>query len=308
MFARMLSLLDAGGPEEMKRIRMRKHLSLWLVGGAVAVVPALAHAEDEPKAYPECIKAPTDTETAAAKGAYQAGNASFDEADYPRAITYWEDAYRRDCTANLLLKNLARAYELYGQKRQAVVALETFLVREPNSGDKEQIQRRIEVLKKQIAAEKAAPVATGPAQPPVSTTPPVSTPQPPAQDSETHAGGKRPIVPLLVAGAGGVIFIVGAAVYAKGAKDVSHYEGLCPSHDCGKGAEATANAAAANDARNKKIGGGVLMGVGAVTLAGGLVWYFVQPRSSVTTGTLLKPRVSPAVTPGFAGLALSGAF
>ena len=107
---------------------------------------ALAHAEDEPKPYPECAKAPSEVETAAAKGAYQAGNASFDEADYPRAITYWEDAYRRDCTANLLLKNLARAYELYGQKRQAVVALETYLVREPSSSDKDQIQRRIEVL------------------------------------------------------------------------------------------------------------------------------------------------------------------
>jgi len=38
-----------------------------------------------------------------------------------------------------------------------VVALETYLVREPSSSDKEQIQRRIEVLKKQIADEKAAP-------------------------------------------------------------------------------------------------------------------------------------------------------
>src|SRR6478609_6755436 len=166
----MLRLLDSD-PYEMKRIRMRKHLSLWLIGGAVAAVPALAHAEDEPKAYPECVKTPTDAETAAAKGAYQAGNASFDEADYPRAITYWEDAYRRDCTANLLLKNLARAYELYSQKRQAVVALETFLVREPNAADKEQIQRRIEVLKKQIAAEKAAPVAAAPVAAPVNPPP-----------------------------------------------------------------------------------------------------------------------------------------
>src|SRR6188768_176565 len=178
----MLRLLDSD-PYEMKRIRMRKHLSLWLIGGAVATVPALAHAEDEPKAYPECVKTPTDAETAAAKGAYQAGNASFDEADYPRAITYWEDAYRRDCTANLLLKNLARAYELYGQKRQAVVALETFLVREPGSPDKEQIQRRIEVLKKQIAVEKAVPVA--PVQAPVAA---AASPQP-ASESGAQSGG-----------------------------------------------------------------------------------------------------------------------
>ncbi|HEY3255315.1 MAG TPA: hypothetical protein VGJ91_15255 [Polyangiaceae bacterium] len=283
---------------------MRKHLSLWLIGGAVAIVPTLAHAEDEPKAYPECIKTPTDAETAAAKGAYQAGNASFDEADYPRAITYWEDAYRRDCTANLLLKNLARAYELYGQKRQAVVALETFLVREPSSADKEQIQRRIEVLKKQIAAEKAVPVAA--ATPPAPVAPATPPEQPPVSDA--HAGGKRSIIPLIVAGAGGVILIVGAAVYGKGAKDVNHYEELCPNHDCGTGSDATANAAAANDARSKKITGGVVAGVGAVTLAGGLIWYFVQPRSGAATGSLTKPLVSPALTHNFAGVALSGAF
>src|SRR3954454_18355861 len=199
--ARMLALLMRRTLER-RRFRMRKQLSRWLLGGAVALLPGLAHAEDEPKAYPECIKAPTDSETAAAKGAYQAGNASFDEADYPRAITYWEDAYRRDCTANLLLKNLARAYELYGQKRQAVVALETFLVREPSTADKEQIQRRIEVLKKQIASEKTVPVAVTP-PPPVAAE---SQPPPPPAESQT---GKRSIVPLIVAGAGGVVMLVG---------------------------------------------------------------------------------------------------
>jgi hypothetical protein len=283
---------------------MRKHLSLWLIGGAVTVAPALARAEDEPKGYPECIKTPTDSETAAAKGAYQAGNASFDEADYPRAITYWEDAYRRDCTANLLLKNLARAYELYGQKRQAVVALETFLVREPSTADKEQIQRRIEVLKKQIASEKAVPVA-------VSSAPPVAaaaTTQPPPLQTDGAQTGKRSIVPLIVAGAGGVVMLVGVGVYAKGAKDVNHYEGLCPERDCGDGPDAAANKAAGNDARTRKIWGGVITGVGAATLAGGLVWYFVQPRDNISVGSLRKPLVSPAVTPGFAGVALSGAF
>jgi hypothetical protein len=289
---------------------MRKQLCLWLVGGAAVFAPALAHAEDEPKPYPECIKAPTDAETAAAKGAYQAGNASFDEADYPRAITYWEDAYRRDCTANLLLKNLARAYELYGQKRQAVVALETYLVREPTSGDKDQIQRRIEVLKKQIAAEKAAPLpATATATPQPAVTPTTTTAATTEPEPATSHTGKRSAVPLVVAGVAGAVLIVGVIVYAGGAKDVSHYESLCPDHDCGSGQEALDNQAAANKARTKKITGGVLTGVGAVGLAGGLIWYFAQPRSAETSArTRLVPRISPAVTPGFAGLSLDGTF
>ncbi len=65
---------------------------------------------------------------------------------------------------------------------------------------------------------------------------------------------------------------------------------------------------AANSARKKKIAGGVITGVGAATVVGGLIWYFAEPRSAATTGSLLKPNVTPAVTPGFAGLALSGAF
>jgi len=284
---------------------MRKHLSPWLIGSAIAMTPAFAHAEDEPKAYSECVKVPTESETAAAKGAYQAGNASFDEADYPRAITYWEDAYRRDCTANLLLKNLARAYELYGQKRQAVVALETFLVREPNAADKEQIQRRIEVLKKQIAAEKATPVAAAPVAAAAAPAAPQTQPEP---ASAPDAQGKRSIAPLIVAGAGGVVFIVGAAMYGKASKDVSHYEEICPNRDCGNGADAAANREAANSARNRKIWGGVVTGVGAATLAGGLIWYFVQPRHGTSAATLRKPEFSPAVAPGFAGVALSGAF
>jgi hypothetical protein len=293
---------------------MRKHLCLSLLVCATALAPTLAHAEDEPKAYPECTKTPTDSETAAAKGAYQAGNASFDEADYPRAITYWEDAYRRDCTANLLLKNLARAYELYGQKRQAVVALETFLIREPNSGDKEQIQRRIEVLKKQISAEKTPPPVAAPVQPVIAPTPLAGVTAPPPEPE--NRAGKRPVWPLLVAGGGAVVMVAGLAVYAPAAKDVKDFEKKCPNRECpapAPGAPAGTPTQAdlisqSNNARKKQITGGVIAGVGTFALAGGLVWYFVQPRSAERVGTQRRPQFSAGLSPGFAGIALSGAF
>src|SRR5689334_24272421 len=136
---------------------MRLHLS-GLITAAVLALPGLARAAEETHAYVECTHEASDTDLTAAKAAFQAGNVSFNEADYPRAILYWEDAFRRDCTAHPLLLNLARAYELNGQKQQAVTALETFLEREPNSSESAQIQRRIEVLKKQIDAERAAAV------------------------------------------------------------------------------------------------------------------------------------------------------
>src|SRR5687767_7015876 len=162
---RSLSLLAGPRPRLLKSL---------LAALALLAAPAIAYAEEPTKSYPDCGREPTDAEVAAAKGAFQAGNASFNEADYARAIDYWEDAYRRDCTANPLLLNLARAYELAGRKRQAVVSLETFLAREPSSGEKDQINRRVEVLKKKIVEEDAAAAVAAP--PP--TTQAASQPQP----------------------------------------------------------------------------------------------------------------------------------
>ena len=135
---------------------MGKLLSSSLIAAA-ALSAGLAHAEDV-KQYADCGHEPTETDVTAAKGAFQAGNASFEEADYARAIVYWEDAYRRDCTAHGMLLNLARAYELSGNKAQAVVALRTYLVRVATA-DKDKIERRIEVLNKQIEAEQAQAAA-----------------------------------------------------------------------------------------------------------------------------------------------------
>src|SRR5690606_32626924 len=98
--------------------------------------------------YPPCTREPSDTDVTAAKAAFQAGNVAFGEADYPRAILYWRDAYRRDCTAHALLLNLARAEELNGNKRAAVAALETYLARVPTSPERAQIERRIAVDRK----------------------------------------------------------------------------------------------------------------------------------------------------------------
>ena len=139
---------------------MRLHLSGLLTLGVLALAsPAAAAEETHP--YVDCTREASDADVTAAKAAFQAGNVSFNEADYPRAILYWEDAFRRDCSAHPLLLNLARAYELNGQKKQAVIALETFLQRQPSSTERAQIQRRIEVLKKQIDAEPAAAVPAG---------------------------------------------------------------------------------------------------------------------------------------------------
>src|SRR3954452_14522316 len=130
----------------------------WVVTGILTLSSSGALAADSKVSFPPCTTAPTESDRKAAQGAFAAGQGSFNEADYATAITYWRDAYRRDCTAHALLLNLARAYELKSDRAEAVNALETYLQRKPEAPDADQIRRRIENLKSQMAA--AAPPPT----------------------------------------------------------------------------------------------------------------------------------------------------
>jgi tetratricopeptide (TPR) repeat protein len=282
---------------------MLRNLKSRLAVLALLLAPAIAHAEEPTKSYPDCGREPTDGEVAAAKGAFQAGNASFNEADYARAIDYWEDAYRRDCTANPLLLNLARAYELAGRKRQAVVSLETFLAREPNSGEKEQINRRIEVLKKKIAEEDAAAAAA-----PAPSTGGASTPAGPTSGPiapEPSEKARRSPWPWVVMGVGGAAFIVGTIGAVDNKKKIDNVEAKCPMHQCvGGDTESINQGNAARTALNRSV---IIMSVGGVAVVGGVIWWFFD-KKSVDKASQTATRVSPFVAPQLAGLSVSGGF
>src|SRR6266540_3112085 len=168
------------------RVQMGLPLRGWLVTGIVWLSSAGALAGDSKTPFPPCTTAPTEADRKAAQGAFAAGQGSFNEADYATAITYWRDAYRRDCTAHALLLNLARAYELKPDRSEAVNALETYLQRKPESPDADQIRRRIDNLKAQIAASAPPPAAT--AAPMPTAPPPVPTAVQPAEGADKGRG------------------------------------------------------------------------------------------------------------------------
>ncbi len=262
----------------------------------------LAWAEQPTHAYEPCTHEASDADLTAAKAAFQAGNVSFNEADYPRAILYWEDAFRRDCSAHPLLLNLARAYELDGQKAQAVIALQTFVDREPNSTEHAQIARRIEVLNKQLQEEEAATKALPPPPPAAAPAPTPAPAPPPAEPSKSP-----PILPLVVAGVGGAIFIAGGVVWLGASSDVRKYEKICPKDPtdgefkCPAGSEDAIGPA--NDAAKRQTTSGVVTLIGLPLLAGGLIWYFASNPSKHPAAL-----VTPALGPNFAGVAVDGRF
>ncbi|MBX3184166.1 MAG: hypothetical protein KIT72_01475 [Polyangiaceae bacterium] len=266
--------------------------------------PALA---EELPPYATCTTTPTEADVAAAKGAFQAGQAAFNEADYTRAITYWEDAYRRDCTAHKLLINLARAYELNDQLGHAIRALETYNERVPDNPEQAQSATRIQRFKERLAQQAAQPGTPPPADPPPVTPPTGGPPEddvtPPTDD------GVRPLYPLFVAGGGAVLGIVGAVLYFPGQSTLSDFDEKCPNRRCPAGVDDSE----ANSARSQVTIGGILMGVGGAAIIGGTLWYFLQPkqpRSAEATRRNVAERsqLTPVVGQGFTGLSWSGSF
>jgi hypothetical protein len=283
---------------------MRLPLGRWLVTGIVSLCSTGALAADTKTPFPPCTTAPTEADRKAAQGAFAAGQGSFNEADYATAITYWRDAYRRDCTAHALLLNLARAYELKTDRSEAVNALETYLQRKPDAPDADQIRRRIDNLKSQMVA--AAPQPVAPVAPPPTIAPVSATPIAPEGAEKGHGAGAAPFI---IVGAGGVIAIVGAVVLAGGAKKVKDAEDACPNRKCPAGQEGAIQDG--NDGRNQETIGGVVLGIGVAAVAGGLVWHFVSKPSNSAQAPGATSRgagLTPVVSPGFAGLSLAGSF
>ena len=152
----------------MQFIVSKLSLSAGLVLAASLLV-GTAHAEVKP--YPSCERDPTESDISAAKGAYEAGQVSFQEADYDRALLYWEDAFRRDCTAVKLLLNIARAYELSGAPASAVNALQTYVDRRPDAKDRDSVEKRIAKLKEKVEEEKVEEEKVEATPPPTSEEP-----------------------------------------------------------------------------------------------------------------------------------------
>ena len=104
-----------------------KTTALAVLLGAALAVPALAQPAGAPLSeYPVCPDPPpklTPAQENAAHAAFTLGNDAFQVSDYPKAIELFKDAYKRDCSKQILLDYIARAYEAKGEKAEAINAL-----------------------------------------------------------------------------------------------------------------------------------------------------------------------------------------
>ncbi len=293
------------------------------------------------RAYPPCEGEPGEGDVAAAKGAFQAGRTSFEEGDYERAILYWEDAFRRDCTAVKLLLNVGRAYELNGDYARAVSALQTYVERDTALEDRAAVERRIAKLKARAEQQQSqGDTAASTAAKTQENNQAKSEPQPePAKEKRA-----RPAWPVLTTAAGVVGIAVGATFTALGQKAISQErqrveeqviqldangdpvidpESGDTIHCSRKGAnwncptERMADEVKAElDGSDKykrgetqrAVGIAVASGGAALTIVGAYFWYALWKQAPQTGAGLFHPSVLPVFVPGYQGLALTGQF
>jgi hypothetical protein len=273
--------------------------------GTLVAVPALA----QPSSYPAACDASkvSKGDVDRAHAVFLSGKQFLDESNYDKAISYFNDAYSIDCSVHAILPIIATAYERKGDKTEAVRALEEYLRRVPNAGDREHVERRIKNLNDQLAHEappaSAASSTTAVVPTPASTTPPdasaapatslaaSSAATPPEEQPRRGAAG-----PWIVGGLGAAAVIGGVVLYVVGSGDISTAVSACPSRSgC-----APSVASQGNDGRTLKTVGAVVGGVGIGAVAAGLVWLLVEKPASSPAGT--GRFVSPVLAPGYAGV------
>lgn len=292
-------------------MRSNLHSKNRICGVFAAVMLCASFAQAEVKEYPACEGEPTESDVSAAKGAYEAGEVSFQEADYERSILYWEDAFRRDCTAVKLLLNLARAYELSGDREHAVNSLETYIERRPDARDRGSVEKRIEKLKETIEEEKkAAPIAVPADSPDAEEKPPAADTAPVETSDEPKS--KKPIWPVVVTGTGIAVALTGHAIAAYGEtlrEDKANEVGCnlsaneCPDDQ----ARDIANAAGKQE---RDTGAGIAT-LGHLTgITGGVLWWILwtQAKDTDSASKSGSPYIAPVLSHNYQGVSVSGSF
>ena len=298
---------------------LSRKVPLFALFGLAIVVPALAQDLVKPgEAVPAACtdKDVTPDRNRRASDLYKTGRIAAENGEREKGIFYYLDAYRADCTGHGVLLKIAELWELKGNKPEALRYTNAYLERAPKEdANYESATVRRERLKREIAA---APAASTPPTPPAPSgassaiAPPTGSAAPTASDTAanppppSHASSGHTALPWSAVGVGGAAVVTGVILGAVGAGKVSTGESTC--HPLVSGSRACTNPAAVttgNSGRTLEAVGLVSGIVGAVLVGGGLAWHFLEPTAPKGES---GARVVPEVSPGYAGLSMSGRF
>lgn len=286
---------------------MRLCLTLSALVAVLSVNVSVRAAEPPMPTYPSCPigTQPSERDAAAAYDFYKAGKRFFDERDLLRAIEQFTESYKRDCTKYDLLVTIARAYELHGDRAQAIHTLKSYLARVPDAPDADTQRKLIANLERDIADENSKRAAERKAieEREAARRREEAANAPPEMRSHT-------IAPWIVVGAGAVVGVTGVVMNVA----TSYPDG------CEPGMGGCSNVSAAEATQTIK-GIGIAMAItGGAAVIGGLAWHFLEPTGPVQKSD--KPNasadrkairishvsVAPTMSPDTMGLAFAGRF
>ena len=216
----------------------------------------------------------TPAEQEEAHGLFDAGRAAFSAGRYEDALGYFERSYTITGAPELLY-NIAHTAERIRHDERALEAFEQYLEARPDSEERESIEARIANLRRAIAERAALRGAADDgageqgageqgADPDDADE---GEPSEPTPDPEPSGGSPAG---WIVLGAGGAVAISGAILLGLAAAAASDVSGASPGTPWSDVRDAYANADTFG------IAGGVLLGVGALAMAAGLVWGIVE--------------------------------
>jgi tetratricopeptide (TPR) repeat protein len=248
----------------MNRWRLVVLLSAALLPNLRATPSALAQA------------APDDDSVSEARALFLAGKAAFEEGRYDTALGYFQASFDQS-ERPALLYNIAQCHDRLRQDEQAVAAFEKYLELAPDAPSTRSIaENRLRVLRAAIAEREAART------PDAGTTPSARE----SADAPTDSGRRvaRWLAPATALG-GVVIAAGGTALMITGRNHADDVE------NARVGSSYPSLRDELHQAEREWRAGGALVGVGAVALGGGLVWWWADRRlGSVDVRTSLTAR------------------
>jgi hypothetical protein len=301
-------------------MRVSRYVPLFALLGLALAVPAFAQnglvKPGEPIPAACTAKDVTADRNQRASDLYKTGKLASENLEREKAILYYTDAYRADCTGHRVLLRIAEQWELIGNKAESLRYTEAYLDRaSPTDGERDAANVRRDRLKRELAAappasSTAAPPATAPTVAPTAAPTVTATATATAAPTTTDTGAPprgHTAPPWIVAGVGGGALIAGGVLLGIGSGKVSTADKNCdPKTPGGRDCTNASAVSSGNSGRTLETVGVITGAVGLAAIAGGLIWHFAESTgpSQPSTGTHL----TPAVAPGYAGLSLGGSF
>ena len=222
-------------------------------------------------AAPAAAQTPTQADEDAAKAHFLAGQAYYEQADYNDAVKEFIEAHRLSHRADLLY-NISVCYERLGRWDDAISSLNQYLTEKPDAPDRAVIDSRIKNYEQRRDQERARAAAVAP---PVVAPPPVAAPAPRRHVASWIVGG---------IGAGLLVAALGTGVTAQLA--YNDLKMKCGGFTC-PGDQTLRDEASFG--RALTISTDVLLAVGGVTLATGIILFIVEAKKKPASHAWLSP-------------------